>query len=148
MSGDDITADFSAAAAAFADEEVGVGKTVTATGVVIGGVDATNYAVTGPVQGTADILPVPTAVFIDDDYTSESSVGNTFGYNSFTTIQAGINAVADGGTVNVAAGTYDEQLDVNKDITITGTGIGQTIVQPTNVPDTGAGHGSAADVYP
>ena len=34
------------------------------------------------------------------------------GFDAFGTIQAGINAVAAGGTVNVAAGTYTEQLTI------------------------------------
>lgn len=39
---------------------------------------------------------------------------------SFNTIQDGINAVQTGGTVNVAAGTYQEQITIAKPLTVTG----------------------------
>ncbi|MDA3815101.1 MAG: Ig-like domain repeat protein, partial [Patescibacteria group bacterium] len=47
-----------------------------------------------------------------------------FGINAFATIQEGINAVSDGGTVNVVAGTYDltTQLNIAKNISIIGNG--------------------------
>jgi len=45
------------------------------------------------------------------------------------TIQNGVNAVVTGGTVNVAAGTYAENLTIAKALTIDGAGIGQTTLQ-------------------
>ncbi|MBN2149132.1 MAG: tandem-95 repeat protein [Anaerolineales bacterium] len=60
---------------------------------------------------------VPTTVYVDDDFDS-STPG--WGYDHFATIQNGIDAVASGGTVNVAAGTYSEAVTVNKDITLQG----------------------------
>ena len=47
----------------------------------------------------------------------------------FLTIQRGINAVTPGGTVHVGAGTYVENVVVNKSVTIDGAGAG-TIVMP------------------
>jgi len=41
---------------------------------------------------------------------------------SYNTIQAGINAVAPNGKVNVAAGTYNEQVNINKQVSIVGAG--------------------------
>ncbi len=56
----------------------------------------------------------PTVVWVDDDW-SGTSIGNpvnghTFGTDAFATILDGINAVAVGGTVNVAAGTYTNDI--------------------------------------
>jgi hypothetical protein len=42
------------------------------------------------------------------------------GYDAFATIQDGLNAVASGGTVYVAAGTYAEHVLVNKPVTLLG----------------------------
>ena len=46
------------------------------------------------------------------------------------TIQAAVNQVSSGGTVHVAAGTYAENVDVTKSVTIQGAGQGSTIVEP------------------
>ncbi|MFA5841913.1 MAG: peptidoglycan-binding protein [Candidatus Paceibacterota bacterium] len=46
-----------------------------------------------------------------------------FGVNATSTIQAGINAVADGGTITVGAGTYNEKLSITKSVTLIGSGI-------------------------
>jgi hypothetical protein len=46
------------------------------------------------------------------------------------TIQAGVNVVDIGGTVNVAAGVYDEQVVVTKSLTLRGVG-DATIVRPS-----------------
>jgi parallel beta-helix repeat protein len=46
------------------------------------------------------------------------------GYNAFATIHDGLNAVASGGTVYVAAGTYAENVLVNKSVTLIGANAG------------------------
>jgi VCBS repeat-containing protein len=64
---------------------------------------------------------VPTSVFVDDNYNS-STPG--WGYDHFTTIQAGVNAVSATGTINVAAGTYPEHVTINKSLALLGVGAG------------------------
>ncbi|OGH44996.1 MAG: hypothetical protein A3J14_03925 [Candidatus Levybacteria bacterium RIFCSPLOWO2_02_FULL_37_18] len=66
-------------------------------------------------------------VYVDDNFTSGSEFGtSTFPFN---TIQEGINAVAASGTVNVAAGTYTEQLIVNKSVIVSGNNSATSIIQ-------------------
>ena len=48
----------------------------------------------------------------------------------FSTIQAAINATLPGDTINVAAGTYDEQVVIDKSLTLQGTG-DTTVVKPS-----------------
>jgi len=76
----------------------------------------------------------PTDVWVDDDFTINSkNSGYVWGYDVFTNIQDGITAVASGGTVNVAAGTYTEvgQIVIDKDLTITGADKNTTIIKPS-----------------
>jgi hypothetical protein len=74
----------------------------------------------------------PTNVYVNSTYVDGSAGGHAFGYDAFTTIQAGINAVATGGTVNVAAGVYDEQVYITKALTVQGAG-DTTIIKPSAV---------------
>lgn len=73
---------------------------------------------------------VPSTVYVDDNYTADSSGGHFFNYDAFSTIQEGINAVSSGGTVNIAAGTYDGAVTIGKNLTITGAG-NTTVVKKT-----------------
>ena len=55
------------------------------------------------------------------------------GGGSTASIQDGINIAADGGTVNVSAGTYSEQVKINKSVSVQGAGkdITKIIPDPT-----------------
>ena len=56
----------------------------------------------------------------------------------YTTIQDAVNAASDGDTINIVAGTYVENVTVNKSVTLAGAGIGNTIVMPaTSSPGCG-----------
>jgi filamentous hemagglutinin family protein len=48
------------------------------------------------------------------------------------TIQGGVNAAVAGGKVNVAAGTYAENVSITKALTLAGTGAGQSIIRPAS----------------
>ena len=83
----------------------------------------------------------PTVVYVDAGYGTNCGTvafpnsGGTgtyyVGYNAFNTIQQGIKAVAAGGTVNVAAGTYTEsgQIHVTTDLRLVGADEAATIVK-------------------
>ncbi len=84
-------------------------------------------------------------VWIDDNWASnaigdEIGAGKIFGGNAFANIQAGITAVATGGTVNVAAGTYTEvgQIVIDKNLSIVGADKATTIIKPAQ--NTGVGN--------
>lgn len=74
----------------------------------------------------------PTTVYVDDAYVDGNAGGHIFGYNAFNKIQDGINEVATGGAVNVAAGTYTAtslaSIVIEKPLTLQGAGIDQTII--------------------
>ncbi|MBC8154246.1 MAG: right-handed parallel beta-helix repeat-containing protein, partial [Bacteroidetes bacterium] len=69
--------------------------------------------------------------------------GNLNVPGDFSTIQAAVNAACPGVTINVAPGTYTEQVVITKNLTIAGGGAGSTIIKaPATLaaggPDEGA----------
>lgn len=126
--GDVVT--FSGGTAVFADAEAGNNKEVNVTGIVGGGADIGNYSYNSSVTATGNILPVPSAVYVDDNWADTTEwtdpdgdgSANYFGYDAFATIQNAIGAVAEGGIVNVAAGLYTEDLTISKQIDLIGAG--------------------------
>jgi hypothetical protein len=73
----------------------------------------------------------PAAAYVDDSYTPLSAGGHIWGYDAFATMQGGVDAVASAGTVDVAAGTYTESVNVNRHVHIDGAGA-TTVVDPAN----------------
>ncbi|RLF32869.1 MAG: hypothetical protein DRN07_04030, partial [Thermoplasmata archaeon] len=67
----------------------------------------------------------PSYVWVDDDYHSSTPGWNV---TRFDTIQEGINAVAENGTVYVFNGTYYENIVVNKTVNLVGEGRNGTII--------------------
>jgi parallel beta-helix repeat protein len=55
-------------------------------------------------------------------------------HNPCQTISYALTQTPAGRTINVAAGTYDENLAIGRDVTIRGAGSGQTIIQPSLLP--------------
>jgi hypothetical protein len=95
------------------------------------GFEVADFSGTNP-NGTLRLTPitVPSHVYAEDDFFG-STVGSlvwfpggipcTFGFDGFSSIQEGIDSVA-GSTVEVASGTYNEQVRINKSVTVTGSG--------------------------
>ena len=81
---------------------------------------------------TLTIDPRPSCfdeVWVDDDFNSSLW---WWQITHFDSIQDAIDAVCENGTVYVAPGSYDEQLVINKSVTIIGNGTGSTIVTNTS----------------
>jgi len=71
-----------------------------------------------------------TEVWVDDDYTGPGNAGgHIWNYDAYDNIQNAVNAVISGGLVHVAAGTYEEQVVISKELTVTGAGKDVTIIQ-------------------
>src|SRR5262249_43352983 len=56
--------------------------------------------------------------------------GDGTSLNPWQTIQYGVDNVGSNGTVNVAAGTYKENVTINQPVTVAGAGQGSTFVDP------------------
>lgn len=89
------------------------------------------------VEGNVDYLPFSNSTFsscsfncslpvvwVDDSWlgTTPGTLvdGHTFGYDAFAVIQDGVDAVDEDGTVNVAAGSYQEQVNIEKALVLQG----------------------------
>lgn len=62
-----------------------------------------------PVSPNAGTQPV---VWVDDDYNAGSDGGHSWGVNAFATIQEGLDAASEGGTVYVGPGNYREEVKI------------------------------------
>ncbi len=80
-------------------------------------------------------------VWVDDNFTDDSNDGgHDWAFDAFDTIQAGLNAVGEGGTIHVAPGNYypDSYYEIEKSVTIEGDvgdesrgpGIGAPVLYP------------------
>ncbi len=139
---DDVTANEDGTAT-FENALFGNDKAVSATGITLSGNDAGNYSYDNTATGTGNILPIPIVVYVNGSWAGKDvwtdpdgdSGADYFGYDAFATIQEGINAVKEGGIVNVATGIYTGNITVNKSVIIQG-----------NAGDTSAGPGTNAPV--
>jgi len=139
---DTVTIDASGAAGTFADKNVGTGKTVTVTGIVIGGADAGNYSLTQP-SPTADIT-VKTLTVSGVTASNKTYDGTTAA--TLATSSASLVGVEGGDTVTIdassASGTFDNKhVGTGKTVTVTGIIIGgadggnYSLTQPSTTAD-------------
>ena len=93
--------------------------------------------VAGLALGNARPVEAVSPIYVDDSWVGTTpgvdpdGVGpaTNFGADSFATIQEGVTAVDAGGTVQVYAGTYTEQISINKNLTLTGEDKLTTIIE-------------------
>ncbi len=104
------------------------------TGLAVDG-EVEDYAVTlQPPRPTVYVSPTYTVVGSDPDGAGPAT---SVGFDAFSTINLGLPVVAAGGTVIVNAGTYVENVVINKSLTIDGASTASTIIQG-NVSTSGA----------
>jgi len=75
------------------------------------------------------LTPPAIIIYVDDKNTSGIEYGNSL--YPFNTIRKGLDFAADGDTINVAGGRYEENLFVNKDIFLIGEGSDVTVIDGT-----------------
>ncbi|MGB6874244.1 MAG: NosD domain-containing protein [Dehalococcoidia bacterium] len=77
-------------------------------------------AVAVPMAGT--VQAQPNQVWVDDTGPSCPDTGSGTQADPYCRIQDGVDNVAEGGTVHVAAGTYNETVDIDRSLTLQGEG--------------------------
>jgi len=77
--------------------------------------------------------------YVDTLGTDDASHGTEPGVNAFKTITYAINSANAGDTIMVAAGTYNEEVNITKALTIMGAGANSTFIDGTGVTLESAG---------
>ncbi|MEP7342572.1 MAG: right-handed parallel beta-helix repeat-containing protein, partial [Acidobacteriota bacterium] len=91
---------------------------------------ASGSSLTSAVSNNFTILSAPAIVYVDDNWIGTTlgadpdgaGPATIFGYDAFATVQNGVNGVATGGQVIVYAGTYIEDINVNRTMIVSGAG--------------------------
>ncbi len=83
---------------------------------------------------TVEINGPVSPLYVDSSWGSstagtEVATDKIYGYNAFSTIQSAISAANPGDTINIASGTYEEQLNIGKNLTIIGDSKETTIIK-------------------
>lgn len=73
---------------------------------------------------SALVVTVFVFVFGQSLFAATVVVGGCKNLVNFTSIQAAVNAVPPGSTIDVCPGTYNEQININKSLTLTGVAVG------------------------
>lgn len=141
--GDDVTLNTGAYAATFSDELVGTGKTVTVTGLTLGGLDAGDYQLVSPITTTASITPA-TLTVAGAVAASRVYNGNTTATVDFT--GASLVGVVAPDVVTLVSTAYtanfsDKNVGVGKTVTVAGLTLSgadaanYTLTQPSLTAD-------------
>lgn len=77
----------------------------------------------------ASSTPVAETVTVNDDLAGPGPAGADCEAPDFTTVQSAATAVAPGSTILICAGTYTEQVDVGKDLTVIGNSAADTTIK-------------------
>lgn len=72
-----------------------------------------------------DVLLAPGEVWVDDDYNTGTA---GWGVTHFATVQGGVNAVEEGGSVHVQAGNYTENVTIGKTLNLLGADASSTVI--------------------
>ncbi len=140
IGGDSVAA--AGGTAAFGDKNVGVGKSVTATGITLTGLDAGNYSVNAPAAASADITPlaITGAVTVADkvyDATTSAAITSS----TLTGVLAGDNVGYGGGAATFA----DKNVGIGKSVTAAGLSLSGADAANYTVNSTAA---TFADITP
>jgi autotransporter family porin len=87
-------------------------------------------------------VPCTTACYVNATTGNDANNGDTPA-TAKRTIQAGINAVSPSGIVHVHAGTYTENLNVPKPMTLDGAGNSSKLIPAISNPNCGGGRGGS-----
>jgi outer membrane protein OmpA-like peptidoglycan-associated protein len=127
--GDTVTLDHSGAAATFVDKTIGTNKTITITGITIGGTDAGNYTLTQP-SATASVtrkeLTVSGITATDRIYNAGTSATSLLVKGSAALVGKQGSDIVTLSTTNAIAAFADKNIGTNKTITIGGITISGT----------------------
>lgn len=85
----------------------------------------------------ATAAPSCTTICFVDAVNGDDTNDGTTAATALKTIQAGVNQVSTGGTVNVAPGQYPENVTISKSLTLTGAGDGTNAAEDTILEGTG-----------
>lgn len=93
---------------------------------------ATNGNLSADAVAFVDLNEAPMTVWVDDNYSVNNTGYHFWGYDAFNNLQSALAAVAAGGVINIANGTYVEngQIIVNKNVSIVGESKDNVIIKP------------------
>ncbi len=138
LGGDVVTLNAASATGSFATKNVGSGKTVTVSGVTLGGADAVNYALTQPTT-TANIT---TAGLTVSGIAANNKIYDATSVATLSTAGAGLVGVLGSDVVTLNAGSAtgafaNKNVGVGKTVTVSGLTLGgadaanYALTQPT-----------------